>query len=354
MRCARPGRAAKGDASPSPATARRAVFVRRSRPRPSARSRRSTTKARTWRAASSCAWSNCGPMAKTRGDGPPGASSSTSTEQRSADVVATLTDARLLVVDRDQITLVHEALLRAWPRLGTLDRGATRRAPRAPGTARRRRAMERRRSQRSRSLSRTATRRRRRARRPRSPPRPGDGVRRRRARAAQPRIIRDAAPHATTANPRRRHLHLGGDRAAGRRGRDRPAQRRPGFARCGRSFHACGADRSARRPRRFAPRDAARHGGAARHRGVPPGRYARNAIDVVRHLHRRRAVPRCPSLCRRTGHQWNRDARRKFGLPHRPVRTAAPLRPRVRSARRPAPSSRCRRPLPGARGVPRR
>ena len=39
--------------------------------------------------------------------------------QRSADVVATLTDARLLVVDRDQITLVHEALLRAWPRLGT-------------------------------------------------------------------------------------------------------------------------------------------------------------------------------------------------------------------------------------------
>ena len=38
--------------------------------------------------------------------------------RRTADVVATLADARLLVVDRDEITLVHEALLRAWPRLG--------------------------------------------------------------------------------------------------------------------------------------------------------------------------------------------------------------------------------------------
>ena len=38
--------------------------------------------------------------------------------RRAADVVATLADARLLVVDRDQITVVHEALLRAWPRLG--------------------------------------------------------------------------------------------------------------------------------------------------------------------------------------------------------------------------------------------
>ncbi len=37
---------------------------------------------------------------------------------RAADVVATLAGARLLVVDRDQITVVHEALLRAWPRLG--------------------------------------------------------------------------------------------------------------------------------------------------------------------------------------------------------------------------------------------
>jgi WD40 repeat protein/class 3 adenylate cyclase len=37
---------------------------------------------------------------------------------RAADVVATLAGARLLVVDRDQITVVHEALLRTWPRLG--------------------------------------------------------------------------------------------------------------------------------------------------------------------------------------------------------------------------------------------
>ena len=37
---------------------------------------------------------------------------------RAGDVVATLAGARLLVVDRDQITVVHEALLRAWPRLG--------------------------------------------------------------------------------------------------------------------------------------------------------------------------------------------------------------------------------------------
>ena len=36
---------------------------------------------------------------------------------RATDVVATLAGARLLVVDRDQITVVHEALLRAWPRL---------------------------------------------------------------------------------------------------------------------------------------------------------------------------------------------------------------------------------------------
>ena len=37
---------------------------------------------------------------------------------RAPDVVATLAGARLLVVDRDQVTVVHEALLRAWPRLG--------------------------------------------------------------------------------------------------------------------------------------------------------------------------------------------------------------------------------------------
>ena len=36
---------------------------------------------------------------------------------RAPDVVATLAGARLLVVDRDQTTVVHEALLRAWPRL---------------------------------------------------------------------------------------------------------------------------------------------------------------------------------------------------------------------------------------------
>src|SRR5262245_17657496 len=38
--------------------------------------------------------------------------------QHAADVVDTLVRARLVVVDRDQITLTHEALLRAWPRLG--------------------------------------------------------------------------------------------------------------------------------------------------------------------------------------------------------------------------------------------
>ena len=37
--------------------------------------------------------------------------------QRTDDVIATLTDSRLLVVDHDQITVAHEALLRAWPRL---------------------------------------------------------------------------------------------------------------------------------------------------------------------------------------------------------------------------------------------
>ncbi len=36
---------------------------------------------------------------------------------RAPAVVATLAGARLLVVDRDQTTVVHEALLRAWPRL---------------------------------------------------------------------------------------------------------------------------------------------------------------------------------------------------------------------------------------------
>jgi class 3 adenylate cyclase/WD40 repeat protein len=37
--------------------------------------------------------------------------------QRTDDVVATLTASRLLVTDHDQITVAHEALLRAWPRL---------------------------------------------------------------------------------------------------------------------------------------------------------------------------------------------------------------------------------------------
>ena len=37
--------------------------------------------------------------------------------QRTDDVVAALTESRLLVVDHDQITVAHEALLRAWPRL---------------------------------------------------------------------------------------------------------------------------------------------------------------------------------------------------------------------------------------------
>jgi class 3 adenylate cyclase/tRNA A-37 threonylcarbamoyl transferase component Bud32/WD40 repeat protein len=36
---------------------------------------------------------------------------------RADDVTAALTDSRLLVVDHDQITVAHEALLRAWPRL---------------------------------------------------------------------------------------------------------------------------------------------------------------------------------------------------------------------------------------------
>ena len=36
---------------------------------------------------------------------------------RAPDVVATLAGARLVVVDRDQVTVVHEALLHAWPRL---------------------------------------------------------------------------------------------------------------------------------------------------------------------------------------------------------------------------------------------
>ena len=38
--------------------------------------------------------------------------------RRAGSVVATLAGARLLVVDRDQLTVVHEALLRAWPRVG--------------------------------------------------------------------------------------------------------------------------------------------------------------------------------------------------------------------------------------------
>jgi class 3 adenylate cyclase/WD40 repeat protein len=37
--------------------------------------------------------------------------------QRTEDVVAALTESRLLVIDHDQITVAHEALLRAWPRL---------------------------------------------------------------------------------------------------------------------------------------------------------------------------------------------------------------------------------------------
>ena len=37
--------------------------------------------------------------------------------QRTRDVIAALTESRLLVVDQDHVTVAHEALLRAWPRL---------------------------------------------------------------------------------------------------------------------------------------------------------------------------------------------------------------------------------------------
>ena len=61
--------------------------------------------------------------------------------RRAADVVGTLADARLLVIDRDQITVVHEALLRAWPRLDELDRRGAGRPPRPPRGALGRRAL---------------------------------------------------------------------------------------------------------------------------------------------------------------------------------------------------------------------
>ena len=37
--------------------------------------------------------------------------------QRTGDVIAALTESRLLVVDHDHLTVAHEALMRAWPRL---------------------------------------------------------------------------------------------------------------------------------------------------------------------------------------------------------------------------------------------
>ena len=54
---------------------------------------------------------------------------------RAPDVVATLAGARLLVVDRDQTTVVHEALLRAWPRLSGWIAERMGRPPRPPGGA---------------------------------------------------------------------------------------------------------------------------------------------------------------------------------------------------------------------------
>ena len=234
MRCARPGRGARDAGSPLRATANRAACVRRSRPRPSARCRRSTTKATRWRAASSCAWSNCGPMAKTRVAGLPATSSSRSTRSGPPMSSRHSTDARLLVVDRDQITLVHEALLRACgrdsapgsrsnvpnfsctrncagrPNDGTKTDGATPTSivgcgsmPRSISQAESASPTERRSS--SMRALRSAT-----ANRP------------------------SAAAHAASTNPRRRHVDLGRDRAPGRRGRDRSAQRRPGLARRGR------------------------------------------------------------------------------------------------------------------------
>ena len=77
----------------------------------------------------------------------------------------------------------------------------------------------------------------------------------------------------------------------------------------------------------------ARRRRAARRRGLPARRHPTHPLEPVRHLHRRRAVPRRPPLRRRARQRRDRPARRRDRLPHRPGRPAATVRPRHRNPR---------------------
>ena len=149
---------------------------------------------------------------------------------RAPDVVATLAGARLLVVDRDQITVVHEALLRAWPRLGgwiaeqradLLARQEVRWAAERWAEGGRSDGDLYRGSRLDAALDLAAR-----------EPLPGrrGGVRRSRTAAARPRTVRRQTPNPPPPRPRHRHLAARRRRARRRRDRRRAAQRRRGRA----------------------------------------------------------------------------------------------------------------------------
>ena len=93
------------------------MFAQPSPPPPNKRWPPWTTTARPSPDASCCAWSNYVPKATTPAAGHHAARSPTSTRSEPTTSSPPSAESRLLVVDHDQITVAHEALLRAWPRL---------------------------------------------------------------------------------------------------------------------------------------------------------------------------------------------------------------------------------------------
>ena len=253
-------------------------------------------------------------------------------------VAARFVEARLLVTDRDPATreptveVAHEALLSRWSRLAGWVDEDRRWLATAPAPVRRGADVGRRRAARRRAV-------------PGGSARGSDRVvgRRGAGRVASRGRVRRGRPEgarrrgaggATDSGAVAASAHRGG-RGAGARpprgdGGVRPATRGALGGRRGRGRGALGPDRGPGRSRRGVARNPARHRSPARGRGPPALRHGAHPIDPVRHVHRRRALPRRAPLRGRPGHQRHRPARRRLGVPDRPGRTAAPLRPRLR------------------------
>ena len=125
------------------------------------------------------------------------------------------------------------------------------------------------------------------------------------------------------------------DRRRGRRRPARPGRRATlasrGAGRARPRPRRARRDRGPRRSRRVAPPDPARHGRAARRRGVPARRHPAHPLGPVRHVHRQTRRSTTPTACRATAAAPASScptARRRTSST---TRTAAALRARHRS-----------------------